>query len=1003
MRSAVLVFPFLAALLQGAVPSEAQHFGRNKVRWDRPRFRVLATAHFDIHHDESSEEAARIAARMAERWYERLRSVLGHDLRGRQPILLYAGHPDFQQTNAIAGHLPEATGGVTEAEKRRVVLPFAGPLAETDHVLGHELVHAFQYDMMGGGNRAALRLPLWFVEGMAEYLTLGPADNHTAMWMRDAARSGRLPRVRDLDQPRYFPYRFGHAFWAYVGERWGDAAVGRVLKTAARSRRDVVRVLERVLEIGEEPLSRDWHASVRQAYGEDGVRPAGPEAFGRPFLASTKKGTLDLAPALSPDGRRLAFLSDREGGSLDLFLADAETGRVEGRALERRLEARYDSVQFVASAGAWDAAGRRFAFAAVRRGRAVLALVDVAARRLEREIAIPRVDEILNPSFSPDGGKVAFSALRGGFSDLYVYDLATGALEALTDDPFADLQPVWSPDGTRLAFVTDRFDTDLDHLRWGHYRLAELVLASGAVSPLPCFHEAKNVDPQWGADGRVLYFLSDQNGVSNVYRLEVATGALRQVTDVGVGISGLTDTSPALASAAAGHRLVVAAFSRGRHHLHSIEQSQVLAGTEPDPAPEPHAAAPSDALRPNAVQALLQDPARGLPAGDTPRAAAYQPRLTTNGLADPYLSVASDRFGLAVYGGASLFWSDLLGNHSLGASLQMEGGPRDLSGFLAYENRTRRWTWGVAAQQRTWRGGIAGSSRADLDGGAVVLERLVRYRETDRGLLGHVAYPFDREHRLELSAGVRQAWFSGEERTRTSSLETGRRLGEQTEALPAPEPLALVEMGAAFVHDSSAHGPASPVSGRRYRLQVTPTLGTKPFVGVLLDYRRYWRPLRPLTLAARALHVARYGAGADDPRLPPLYAGYAPLVRGYDSLGSPRCLPGAGCERLDELVGSRLLVGNAELRVPAFVWLRRDRPYGPVPAELAFFFDAGTTWTNDSRPSGLGGSRRWIRSWGAAVRVNLFGFATGELDYVRPLDLAGTSGPVWRFRLGRGF
>src|SRR5678810_1414366 len=88
-----------------------------------------------------------IAARMAERWHARLERVLGHQLRGRQPLVLYASHPDFEQTNAIEGELGEGTGGVTEPLRRRIVLPLGGPLADTDHVIGHKLVHAFQFDM----------------------------------------------------------------------------------------------------------------------------------------------------------------------------------------------------------------------------------------------------------------------------------------------------------------------------------------------------------------------------------------------------------------------------------------------------------------------------------------------------------------------------------------------------------------------------------------------------------------------------------------------------------------------------------------------------------------------------------------------------------------------------------------------------------------------------------------------------------------------------------------
>jgi hypothetical protein len=217
------------------VPSFAQggYFGRNKVQYRTFDFRVLKTDHFDIYYYPEEEAAARTASRMAERWYARLSELLDHDLQGRQPLILYASGPHFRQTNAIQGELGEGTGGVTEAYKRRIILPFAGPLELTDHVLGHELVHAFQYDITGtnvSSNVAgALALPLWFIEGMAEYLSIGPVDPHTTMWIREAARQERLPDIDDLDNPRYFPYRYGHAVWAYIAGRYGDRAVGAML------------------------------------------------------------------------------------------------------------------------------------------------------------------------------------------------------------------------------------------------------------------------------------------------------------------------------------------------------------------------------------------------------------------------------------------------------------------------------------------------------------------------------------------------------------------------------------------------------------------------------------------------------------------------------------------------------------------------------------------------------------------------------------------------------
>src|SRR5690606_38686567 len=176
-------------------------FGQNKVQYQTFDFQVLRTPTFDVYYYPEEEEAVRDAARMAERWYVRLSNILDHEFELRQPIVLYGSHPAFQQTTTLSGSIGEGTGGVTEAFKQRVIMPLAGSYQQTDHVLGHELGHALQYDSpglgrfggaLGAGARTFGGAPLWFPEGMAEYLAVGPVDPHRALWMRDAVREGNL-------------------------------------------------------------------------------------------------------------------------------------------------------------------------------------------------------------------------------------------------------------------------------------------------------------------------------------------------------------------------------------------------------------------------------------------------------------------------------------------------------------------------------------------------------------------------------------------------------------------------------------------------------------------------------------------------------------------------------------------------------------------------------------------------------------------------------------------
>src|SRR5438094_869907 len=116
---------------------------------------------------------------------------------------------------------------------------------------------------------------------------------------------------------------------------------------------------------------------------------------------------------------------------------------------------------------------------------------------------------------------IAFSAQVGGVTDLFTYDLERSELRRLTDDPYADLEPAWSPDGSVIAFVTDRFSTSLDALSFGDYQLAVIDprgSGSGQIRQLPHLAHAKHINPQWSPDGQSLYFIGDPGGISNGFR-----------------------------------------------------------------------------------------------------------------------------------------------------------------------------------------------------------------------------------------------------------------------------------------------------------------------------------------------------------------------------------------------------------------------------------------------------------------------------------------------------
>ena len=759
--SSILFTALLALALSTGLDAQSGYFGQNKVQYRTFDFRVLKTDHFDIHYYPEEEQAAQMIGRMAERWYARLSQIFEHQLALRQPIILYASGPHFRQTNVLEGEIGEGTGGVTEALKRRIVLPLAGPIQSTDHVLGHELVHAFQYDLTGtnvnANSAGALGLPLWFIEGMAEYLSIGPVDPHTAMWMRDAARREKLPDIDHLDNPKYFPYRYGQAVWAYIGGKYGDKVIGDLLQAAGTGRNSDYRsAFKKVLGVDTKTLSSDWHAAEFDAYRAVAEVTRMPIDIARPIIQNQPDGgELNVSPELSPDGSKLMFFSERDLFSIDLFLADARTGKVIRKITNTATNAHFESLQFLESAGAWSHDSKRFVFPGISKGQSILSIIDVDRGKTEREIPLKEIDEVLNPTWSPDGNLIAFSGLVGGYDDLFVYDLKAASVRRLTTDKFAELDPTFSPDGKQIAFSTDRFSTKLDQLKPGELMLALLDVSAERVRQAGGFAGAKNISPQWSDDGRTIFFLSDRQGITNIYRMDVAGGSTRQITNLLSGASGITELSPAL-SAAAGH-LVFSAYENDGYSIYALDDAEQLAGAEPVDLPRNAAVLPPRRTGEGPVFGLLhnytigQPPttAAGAAAAADPETQPYKPKLTLDFAGQPTVGVGVDPFGTYAAGSMSFVFSDMLGNHLLATSVQATSRLDEFGGSVFYLNRTHRWNWGVQVDQTPYVAGSFSAAIANVQGQPVYVEQELRFLQRYQNVSGVVTYPFSRALRLE--------------------------------------------------------------------------------------------------------------------------------------------------------------------------------------------------------------------------------------------------------------
>src|SRR5216117_1242603 len=745
-----------ALALFGAAPLAAQYFGQNKVQYQAFDFRIIQTEHFEIYYYPAERTAALDAARMAERWYARLSRILHHQFQGRKPIILYASQSDFQQTNTSGGEeVPEGVVAFTDPFKHRMVIPFTGSYADFEHVMGHEMVHQFQFDVFSRGRVGGVQTlenvnpPLWFMEGMAEYLSLGPIDNHTAMWLRDASLEGHLPTLQQLTYEQVFPYYFGHAMWAFIGEKWGDEAIGQILQ-AAVSGGGVEGSFKRTLGVTLDDLVSQWRDAVQTTYLPQLADHYRARRIAQPLLTQKRsEGTLHLAPALSPDGREIAYFSEKNSFFVDLYLADAETGRVKRRLVKSTLNSNYESLRFINSAGSFSPDGRYFAIAAKRKDRDDLVILDVKKDEEVRRIRVP-LNGLTTPAWSPDGKQLVFTGYDGGLSDLFVVNADGSNLRRLTNDKFADLEPSWSADGKTIAFATDRgAATDFDALKFGNLRIALLHLETGSIDILRHMDQGKNINPTWAPDGRSLAFVSDRNGISNIFLYELSDGNIYQLTDVFTGVSGITAISPCLSWAHEADRLAFAYYEDGEYNVYAVDNPRSLK-RQPYQAPATPlvtsllaaerralagptavaaAAAPAD-TGPRAGTSVYRSPKGFRASGTTPQTSdsgaaqtpisvkslidsspalpdtseftfkAYHTRYSPDYVARPTIGYERDNFGRGFFGGTAVSLSDILGNHTMVFSGAVNGRLSEAQVLAAYINQAHRLNWVFGGSQQ---------------------------------------------------------------------------------------------------------------------------------------------------------------------------------------------------------------------------------------------------------------------------------------------------------------
>jgi len=997
----------LIIFLLSTITVQAQYFGGNKPRYEQFDFKVFQTPHIELYSYLKNDSIRNVFLNESEKWYNRHYSMFQDTFTYKIPIILYNNHADFQQTTAISGSIGVGTGGVTEALKTRITMPVRPSFGQTKHVLGHEMVHAFQYNMVKSDDSLSFsnlsNTPLWMVEGMAEYLSLGRYDGHTAMWMRDAVLHNDFPLIKDLYKSKYFPYRYGQDFWAYIGGTYGDDKVKPLFLETLRW--GLKQATDTLLHVKLDSLSKQWKAG-NEKYYKQFIKGRDSLALGKVIFDKHNSGTMNVSPVISPDGKKMIFLSEKNVLSMDLYIADLKTGKTR-RIASKSMNNHIDAIDAYESAGTWSPDSKQFAYVVFKHGKNQLAIVNVDRSKVTTILDVPDLQAFSYPVWSPDGKSILLLGQVDGISDLFLYNFDTDKTTQLTHDVYAEMQASWSNDGKKIVFSTDYYYLK-KHIYPTKYHIGILDIQTKKKEHPGILVGANNMNPQFSADDSEIFFVSDFDGFRDLYAYRFEDNKVFRMTKFFTGISGITKFSPAFTVNNVTGEIVYNYFI---NHEYQLVKNKItdfyhteITNTHIDIAPS--LLPPSIDLNRSVVERLLRNKYENLVVDIEGK--KYKPKFKLDYISNIGLGIgANSMYGSSMSGGVSMIFSDILGQHQLYTAASLNGEIYDFAVMGAYLNQKHRIGWGGSLSHIPYRNYYQMISRENIETRtgtqAVDNYKIYTIRMFEEKIGVFSSYPFSKTLRVE--AGASLAHYSYMIRSDNyyylnyDPYYGGYGyLGYERKDEESPDGFNFHEINTAFVGDNSVFGMTAPMKGQRFRVGLQKYFGKNSLSTFTADFRKYIF-VKPVTFAFKASHYNRFGPDAEKNYynnggvLPPLYLGYDYFVRGYSyeamyesAMVDPNSLG------YNQLMGSKMLLANFEVRLP-FTGPKRLAVIksGMFFTDINFFVDAGLIWDSGNTLSLKKDTDRSVRypiySTGLSARINLFGQIIIQPYYAFPLSL----------------
>ncbi len=430
-------------------------FGKNRVQYNDFYWEYYRFPRYDTYFYLDGKNLARYASKVIDEELKNMEDFFSHSLDSRIIFLIYNKHSEFKQSNIglVTGNDETNLGGSARIISNKVFIYYEGDHRKFVKQIRAAIAEVLFNDVMYGGNfrqrvssSTLLSVPDWYYKGLISYLTEDwsfEIDNR----IKDALENGNLKKFNHLkDEDAVYA---GHAIWYFISRNYGSAVIPNILYLT-RVNKNVESGFLYVLGTNIKTLTPVWLDFYKTRFEKDGETANFPEHSGPKI--KTKKNRVYQHAKISPDKKYLAYTSNFSG-KRHLWLQDLQTGKKKKLIrLEHRLP---QIVDYSYPVIAWHPTGKILAYIAEIKGKLVMHFYFVDTKKTQTR-NIPYYDKILDFAYSDDGLNMAFSGVMKGQTDLFVYNLSSGASEQITNDAADELYPRFAENSTKIIFASNR-------------------------------------------------------------------------------------------------------------------------------------------------------------------------------------------------------------------------------------------------------------------------------------------------------------------------------------------------------------------------------------------------------------------------------------------------------------------------------------------------------------------------------------------------------------------